>query len=156
MRLTVSADDVHVPVVGPAGDLFHVERGLDELVVAEQDDGVAALRERAYGPVPAGQLVVLEVRAVVGQKRSVAQERYAPRPGRQCPGGPQLPVRRVGQTQRRGHHVQPQLAAVSVAGAAVGHGLGGHDVAPPPPPRTENLTYPMRTERGRTAVRRGR
>jgi len=74
-------------------------------VVAEQYDRVAALRERAYGPVPAGQLVVFEVRAVVGQERRVPQERYAPRPGWQRPGDPELPVRRVGQTQRRSHRV---------------------------------------------------
>lgn len=110
-------------------------------MVTEQYDGVSALRERAYGPVPAGKLIVLEVRAVVGQKRSVPQERYAPRPGWQRPGGPQLLVRRVGQTQRRCDRVQPQFAAVS---AAFGHDLGRH--LAPLPPRGEPMDR-VRTRR---------
>lgn len=91
-------------------------------MVAEQYHGVAALRERAYGPVPAGQLVVLQVRAMVGQERRVPQERYAPRAGRQRLSGAQLSIRRVGQAQRGGHHVQPQFATVSAV-ISFGHGL---------------------------------
>lgn len=90
--LTVSSDYVHVSVVGPARNLFHIECRFDELMVAEQYDGVAALRERTYGPVPAGQFVVFQVRTVVGQKRRVTQKRYAPRPGRQRLGRSQLTV----------------------------------------------------------------